>query len=89
MNKKPAPSAIGAGFLLLVRFFRRLVKWLNDRQNKGYLTKHDIIDPTDIRWMPPTVLRDALASGKVKPAPGSDVEPQSFSQFGQSMHSTV
>ncbi len=51
------------------------IDWPNWEKLWGYPTKHDIIDPTDIRWMPPTVLRDALASGKVKPAPGSDVEP--------------
>ena len=39
-----------------------------------YLTKEEIISPDDIRWMPPSVMREAMISGKIKPAPGSTVD---------------
>jgi SOS-response transcriptional repressor LexA len=39
-----------------------------------YLTKEEIISPEDVRWMPPSVLREAMITGKVKPASGSNVD---------------
>ena len=49
------------------------IDWTSWESIWRYLSKHNIIATDDIRWMPPTVLRESLTSGKIKPAPGSDV----------------
>lgn len=49
------------------------ITWDQWAKVRAYLIKAGEIKADDIRWMPPTALRDALTSGKTKPAPGSDV----------------
>ena len=63
-------------------------RWLGNSPNKTidcidwpswekvwlYLTKEGILSPDDVRWMPPSVLREGMISGKIKPKPGSTVD---------------
>lgn len=50
------------------------IDWPSWEKVWQYLTKEEIISPDDVRWMPPSVLREAMISGKVKPASGSNVD---------------
>ncbi len=38
------------------------IDWPSWEKLWRYLVKHELIDASDIRWMPPSALRDALAS---------------------------
>lgn len=50
------------------------IDWPSWEKVWQYLTKEEIISSDDIRWMPPSVLREAMISGKIKPKPGSTID---------------
>jgi SOS-response transcriptional repressor LexA len=50
------------------------ITWDQWDKIRNYLIKEGDISPDDIRWMPPSVLREGMISGKIKPASGSTVD---------------